>query len=203
MSADGQTPVRMPFPRVRPEALELLATRRSTKVIHLAAPAPSRAQVEDLLRLASRVPDHGKLAPFRFIVVGTDAAGRFGVDFADAIAARDPQTPEPVLDAARNCLARSPLTVVVVSTAAPHAKIPVWEQELVAGEVCFSLLLAAHASGWGACWLTGPAAYDDAARSLIGLAPGEKIAAFVHIGTATEAQEDRPRPDIGTTTTWL
>jgi nitroreductase len=186
----------MPLPRLRPEVLAFLATRRSTKVIHLIEPGPSPAQVDALLALASRVPDHGKLGPFRFVVLEGEARARFGEANAAALLAHDALTPEAALEAERTRYLRAPVTVAVVSTAAEHPKIPVWEQELVAGEVCFALLLAAHASGWGACWLTGPNAYDAAPRAWLGVTGSERIAGFISLGTPTQAQPERARPPV-------
>lgn len=171
------------------ETLALLARRRSTKVIHLASPGPSGAEIDALLRLAARVPDHGKLGPWRFVVIEGDGRARAG----DALASVAADAPSAEI--ARNTFLRAPLCVMVVSTAAPHAKIPEWEQQLSAGAVCFGLLLAADAMGYGGCWLTGWPCYDARARSALGLAEHERIAGFIHLGTPTEAPTERVRAD--------
>lgn len=181
--------------------LALLATRRSSKPFHLAEPGPDRAQIEALLTLAARCPDHGKLAPWRFIVISGAARAQLGEQLA-AIAANQPGAAEATVDAARAQLSRSPVVVAVVSTAAPHAKIPEWEQILSAGAVCYNLILAAEAMGFGGVWLTGWAAYDARAKAVLGIAEAERVAGFIYLGTQTQSAEERPRPDVAKLTTW-
>ncbi|MEZ5996394.1 MAG: nitroreductase [Hyphomonadaceae bacterium] len=171
------------------ETLALLARRRSTKVVHFAEPGPTPAQMETLLRLAARVPDHGKLGPWRFVVIEGAARARAGQALAGLTA--DAQGAE----IARNTFLRAPACVMVVSCAQPHAKIPEWEQQLSAGAACFALLVAAHAMGFGGCWLTGWPCYDERARAALGLAPHERIAGFIHLGTPAETPTERVRPD--------
>lgn len=182
------------------DTLRLLAERRSSKPFQLAAPAPTPAQLDALLRLATRVPDHGKLSPWRFIVMEGDGAVRAGEALAGVLEARGDATAE-TLAAARATFTRAPLVVTIVSTAAPHVKIPEWEQVLSAGAVTQTLLVAAHAMGFGGVWLTGWPCYDTAARGALGLWPHEKIAAFVHLGTQVETQPERGRPDVSKLTT--
>lgn len=172
------------------ETLTLLAHRRSTKIIHFAAPSPSGAEIDALIALAARVPDHGKLGPWRFVVIEGEARARAGEALAGVCA------DEPSADIARNTFARAPVCVMVVSTAAPHTKIPEWEQILSAGAVCFALLIAAHAMGYGGCWLTGWPAYDTRARAALGLTEGERIAGFIYLGNATETPTERVRADV-------
>ena len=186
--------------RGSPDTLRLLAERRSSKPFHLAAPAPSPAQLEALLRLAARVPDHGKLAPWRFIVLEGAGAVRAGETLARVLASK-PEASAETLAAARATFTRAPLVVAIVSTAAPHVKIPEWEQVLSAGAVAQTLLIAAHAMGFGGVWLTGWACYDADARAALGLALHERIAGFVHLGTQSEAQPERARPDMATRVT--
>jgi nitroreductase len=171
------------------ETLKLLALRRSTKVIHLTAPAPDEAQLDALLRLASRVPDHGKLGPWRFVVIEGEARARAG----EALAALKDDASSK--DAARVTFTRAPLCVMVVSTAASNPKIPEWEQVLASGAVCNALLVSAHALGFGGCWLTGWPCYEPAARAALGLAEHERIAGFIHLGTPTETPTERVRAD--------
>lgn len=182
------------------DALRLLAERRSSKPFHLAAPGPSSDQLKALLRLATRVPDHGKLAPWRFIVMEGEGAVRAGEALARVVAANGGATDE-MLAAARATFTRAPLVVTIVSTAAPHPKIPEWEQVLSAGAVAQTLLIAAHAMGFGGVWLTGWPCYDAKARAALGLESHEQIAAFVHLGVQTEAQPERVRPDVAALTT--
>jgi nitroreductase len=176
--------------------IELLRTRRSLKPIELTDPGPSPADLETLLTIASRVPDHGKLVPWRFIVfegesrlkAGDAIAAAFGAKYADA-------TPDQI-EFERRRLARAPLVIAVVSRAAPHAKIPEWEQVLSAGAAAMNLVIAAHALGFGATWITEWYAYDRSVLDALGLAPHEKITGFVHVGRPTHAPEDRPRPSL-------
>jgi|CXWL01.1.fsa_nt_gi nitroreductase len=169
------------------ETLALLALRRSTKVVHLAPPGPNAGQLEALLRLGARVPDHGKLGPWRFVVIEGEGRERAGLALASN--AGDAQSAE----IARQTFQRAPVCVLVVSTAAPHPKIPEWEQQLSAGAVCQNLLVAAYAMGFGACWLTGWACYDARARAALGLHEHERIAGFVHLGAPTAPASERVR----------
>jgi nitroreductase len=178
------------------DALELLTTRRSFKAVELSGPAPSAEEVEKLLTVASRVPDHGKLTPWRFIVFEGDARKTAGDVIANAFRAKYPDAKPEHVEAERQRLARAPLVIAVVSRAAPHVKIPEWEQVLSAGAAAMNLVLAAHALGYGASWITEWYAYDRAVLDALGLAPHERIAGFVHIGTPPGPPEDRPRPPL-------
>lgn len=171
------------------ETLALMARRRSSKVIHLTEPGPTAAQIDALLALAARVPDHGKLGPWRFVVIESDGRARAGEALASVTA------DEKSAEIARDTFLRAPACVMVVSTAATHVKIPEWEQQLSAGAVCYALLLAAHAMGFGGCWLTGWPVYDARARAALGLAEHERIAGFVHLGAPTEVPTERVRAD--------
>lgn len=185
-----------------PDALHLLKTRRSVKPMELTGPTPSDAEIDTLLTIASRVPDHGKLTPWRFIVFSGDARLAAGSVIAEAFRKnRADATPEQI-EFERNRLARAPLVIAVVSRAAPHVKIPEWEQELSAGASAISLVLAAHSMGYAASWLTEWYAYDRAVLGGLGLSPSERIAGFVHIGTPAKPPEDRDRPKLETIVTW-
>src|SRR5215475_674873 len=179
-----------------PNALDLLKTRRSVKPMDLAGPAPSATELETLLTVAARVPDHGKLVPWRFVVFQGDARLAAGETIAARFKADHPEATADQIDFERRRLARAPLVVAVVSRAAPHVKIPEWEQVLSAGAAAMSLLVAAHALGFGATWITEWYAYDRSVLDAFGLAAHEKIAGFVHIGHPAEAPEDRPRPPL-------
>jgi nitroreductase len=178
------------------QLLEYLKTRRSTRVLDLAEPGPSDAQLMEILAIAARVPDHGKLAPWRFIVLAGEGRKRMADTLALKLRAADPPVPEDQIEKEQARLKNSPTVVAVVSRAAKHPKIPEWEQVLSAGAVGMNLLHAAHALGFGAVWLTGPFAYDRGAMDALGLAPHERIAGFVHIGTALQKQEERDRPAL-------
>jgi nitroreductase len=180
-----------------PDALKLLATRRSFKAVELASPGPSAAEIDTLLTVASRVPDHGKLTPWRFIVFEGEARRAAGDAIAAAFRAKYPDAKAEPIEAERARLLRAPLVIAVVSRAGPHVKIPEWEQVLSAGAATMSLVMAAHALGFGANWITEWYAYDRGVLDALGLAPHEKIAGFVHIGTPPGPPEDRPRPPLG------
>ena len=179
-----------------PDAIELLTTRRSFKAIELVGPPPTAAEIETLLTIASRVPDHGKLTPWRFIVFEGEARRAAGAAIAAAFRARYPDAKPENVEFEHARLARAPLVVAVVSRAGPHVKIPEWEQVLSAGAAAMSLVLAAHALGYGANWITEWYAYDRGVLDALGLAPHERIAGFIHIGRPPGAPEDRPRPPL-------
>jgi len=176
--------------------VELLKTRRSLKPIELVGPGPSPADLDTLLTVASRVPDHGKLTPWRFIVFEGEARLKAGEAIATAFLAKYPDSQPEQVDFERRRLARAPLVIAVVSRAAPHVKIPEWEQVLSSGAAAMSLVIATHALGFAATWITEWYAYDRNVLDALGLAPHEKIAGFVHIGRPTHAPEDRPRPAL-------
>lgn len=179
------------------EALEFLAKRRSASAMSLAGPGPDAAQLDLLLRLAARVPDHGKLAPWRFVVLEGEAKARF-VARLETIAAARPEG--ETLIGKLGKLRIPPLTVAVIS--APVAgKIPVWEQHLSAGAVCLNLCHAAQALGFGANWITDWYAYDVEAARALGVRDGEQVAGYVHLGAASEAPLERVRPDVKALTT--
>src|SRR6478609_10737074 len=172
-----------------PDALELLKTRRSVKPIELAGPGPSASEIETLLRIASRVPDHGKLAPWRFILFEGDARAAAGEAIASVFRADRPDATAEQIDFERRRLARAPLVIAVVSRAGPHVKIPEWEQQLSAGASAMNLLHAAYALGYAASWITEWYAYDRAVLDAFGLSANERIAGFVHIGKPARPPE--------------
>jgi nitroreductase len=176
--------------------IDLLRTRRSLKPVELTGPGPSPADLDTLLTIASRVPDHGKLTPWRFIVFEGDARLKAGEAIAAAFRAKYPDAKPDQVDFERQRLARAPLVIAVVSRAAPHVKIPEWEQVLSSGAAAMNLVVAAHALGYGAAWITEWYAYDRSVLDALGLAPHEKITGFVHIGRPAQVPEDRPRPAL-------
>src|SRR2546430_5244459 len=165
-----------------PDAIDLLKTRRSVKPIELTGPGPAAGELETLLTVASRVPDHGKLTPWRFIVFDGDARLKAGETIEQIFKADHPEATTDQVAFERNRLARAPLVVAVVSRAAPHVKIPEWEQVLSAGAAAMNLVTAAHALGFAANWITEWYAYDRRVLDALGVGPAEKIAGFVHIG---------------------
>jgi nitroreductase len=176
--------------------IDLLRTRRSLKPVELTGPGPSPADLDTLLTIASRVPDHGKLTPWRFIVFEGDARLKAGEAIAAAFRAKYPDAKPDQVDFERQRLARAPLVIAVVSRAAPHVKIPEWEQVLSSGAAAMNLVVAAHALGYGAAWITEWYAYDRSVLDALGLAPHEKITGFVHIGRPAQVPDDRPRPAL-------
>jgi nitroreductase len=180
-----------------PDALQLLKTRRSVKPVELGGPAPSAADIDTMLTVAARVPDHGKLAPWRFIVFEGGARLSAGDKIAAVYRAQHPDATAEQLKFERNRLARAPLVIAVVSRAAPHVKIPEWEQQLSAGAAAMNLVNAAHAMSYAASWITEWYAYDRAVLDALGLAANERVAGFVHIGHPAKPPEERDRPKLG------
>ncbi|HUO55009.1 MAG TPA: nitroreductase [Rhodoblastus sp.] len=185
----------------RHDTIQLLATRRSAPPVQMRGPGPTAEELRQILTLAARVPDHGKLAPWRFIIFEGEGRARAGDILAEIIARREPQAEAQRLELERGRFARAPLVIGVVSRAAPHVKIPVWEQELSAGAVCMALTVAATALGFRTAWLTEWLAYDREAMSRFGLADSERIAGYIYIGRVDSAPEDRVRPDLDSLTT--
>lgn len=184
------------------DALAFMATRRSHPPKLLTGPAPDRDEILRLLTLAARVPDHGKLEPWRFVVLQRGALDRMAPLLRQAVL--DAGQDVAAADKAASAFA-SPVVIAVISAPIPSDKIPAWEQVLSAGAVCLGLVNAALASGWGAAWLTGHAATSEAfARAQLGLRDGERVAGLIHIGTRGDsAPPERPRPDIAAKTGWL
>jgi nitroreductase len=179
--------------------LEFLLTRRSRPAKVLREPAPDRAELEVLLQAAARVPDHGKLEPWRFIVLQKPAGNRVAAQIMDYAAANGLDGEKPA-----RAFLDSPLCVAVIASPKPSEKIPEIEQTLSTGAVCLALVNAALASGWGASWLSGwPAHNAHLMQSILGIAPQEWVAGFVHIGTTDFAPPDRPRPDLAAVTEWI
>jgi nitroreductase len=176
--------------------IDLLKLRRSVGPNFLTGPGPSAEQLETLLKIASRVPDHGKLVPWRFIIFEGGARERAGEIIAAVFAEANPQADEVRRAAERNRLSRAPVVIGVVSRAAAHPKIPDWEQVLSAGAVCMNLLTAAVAEGFAASWITEWYAYDRRVLQALGLSPQERMAGFVHIGQPTSPSPDRARPAL-------
>ena len=175
-----------------PDTLALLARRRSASAPQLIGPAPSPQELHELIRLAARAPDHGKLFPWRFLILEGDAKAAL-VRELERLAPGQPNPDKALATLAK--LRNPPLTVVVVSRVIA-CNIPEWEQVLSAGAVCQNLLIAADAMGYAANWITDWYAYDDRATALLCLEPGERVAGFVHLGTLTEPPLERVRPDL-------
>jgi nitroreductase len=183
------------------DLIDLLKTRRSVKPIEMTGPGPSPAELETILTLGARVPDHGKLVPWRFIVFEGDARARAGDLFAKIFKEKNAAATADQVEVERKKFLHAPLIIGVVSRARPHVKIPLWEQELSAGASVMNIVTAANALGYVANWLTGWVAFDRAAMDALGLAADEKIAGFVHIGRAQKTVEDRDRPQLSSIVT--
>jgi len=179
-----------------PDAIDLLKTRRSVKPRDMIAPGPTPEQLTRILAAATRVPDHGKLAPWRFILFEGDARVRAGDVIASVFAKKHPQATAAEIEIEKKRLTDAPLVIGVVSFTKPHPKVPAWEQELSAGASAMNIVTAATALGYGACWLTGWFAFDRDVLDAFGLKADEKLAGFIHIGRPTRPNEERPRPDL-------
>ena len=178
------------------ELRDHLLTRRSVTLPFLEEPGPDAGQLADMLTMAVRVPDHGKLAPWRLITYAGPARERVGEKLAALVAEREPDATEERLEAERRRFLPAPLTVGVLSRAAEHPKIPEFEQLLSAGNVAFNLVHAANALGFGAQWVTRWFAYDAEAAQMLGAGEGERFVGFVHIGTPSRHLEERDRPAL-------
>ena len=160
----------------------------------MAGPGPTGAEIELILAIAARVPDHGKLAPWRFILFEGEGRGRAGDVIASVFAAGNPEAPPMRVEAERTRLLHAPLVIGVVSCAAPHFKIPEWEQMLSAGAATMNLIVAANALGFATAWLTEWFSYDERVAEGLGLVGAERFVGFVHVGRPTVVVEDRVRP---------
>ena len=178
--------------KASPEVVAFLARRRSVSAMTLTAPGPDGDQLADIIRIAARVPDHGKLGPWRFIVLRGDAKDAFAERIAPLA---DSQANPTKATAALRKLTRPPVCVAVVSRHIP-GEIPEWEQRQSASAVCHQMLLAAAALGWGANWITDWYSYDPRATAILGLAEGEQVAGYLYLGTPTEQPQERARPDM-------
>ena len=171
----------------------LLASRRSGKARDLVAPGPDAAQLARILAAATRTPDHGKLAPWRFVIVAETQRDVLATLLATAYQETRPQAGRLELEANQQFARQAPLLIVALSVPAHDSHIPIWEQELSAGAACMNLITAAHAEGFVANWLTGWAAYSNTVRAAF--APEGRIAGFIFIGSTSRELEERPRPD--------
>ncbi len=172
-----------------------LATRRSGKPRALVAPGPDERELLDMIAVAARTPDHGKLAPWRFVIVPPDRRDAFEALLIAAYRAGKPDAGRLEIEAVTQFARQAPALVVVLHRPRPDSHIPLWEQELSTGAALMNLEHAVHARGYVAGWLTGWAAYSDQVRDAFGAAP-DRIAGFVFIGTPSRPLDERPRPDV-------
>ena len=182
------------FNHPAPAALDLLLSRRSGSAKAMTEPGPSKKQLAEILKASARAPDHGKLFPWRFLVIEDKGRSRAGDILAEVMEAEGERAKQ--VEEERERFLRAPVVVAVISGAREQHKIPVWEQELSAGAVCQNMLIAATASGFVAQWVTEWYAYHPVVKQRLGLKAGERIAGFIYIGTAKDELEERPRPDM-------
>ncbi|MBN9671049.1 nitroreductase family protein [Roseibium aggregatum] len=179
-----------------PQTLEFLRRRRSHPSATMTGPGPTEEELRDILTIAARVPDHGKLAPWRFIVYRSQEGSRVGERLSAIAEQRFGPLGTEQRQKELTRFTRAPLVVGVVSKAAEHPKIPLWEQQLSAGAVCMNLVTAAAASGFASQWLTEWYSFDEEAARCLGARDGERFAGFIQIGTPTQPPVERPRPDL-------
>lgn len=184
--------------RASEEARTSLALRRSTSKRGLTEPGPTGDELDDLLAVATRVPDHRRLAPWRFLVFEGTQRTAFNQRAVEIQKAENPAATEIMLADTAGYFSRSPVVVAVISSPDVTHKTPVWEQELSCGAVCQNLLLAANASGWAGCWLSEWIAFSPGINALLGLTEHERVAGYFYLGTATDDPQERMRPDLST-----
>lgn len=172
-----------------------LALRKSANKLFLREPGPTPDELRQLLSIAVRVPDHRKMSPWRFITFQGEARAAFGKQLA-TIAGKNADTESRDVIEAAGLPLRAPTVVAVISSPLDDGKTPVWEQELSAGALCYNLLLAANASGWGGVWLSEWITFNKEVDALLGLKENERLAGFIYIGTATAQPQERIRPDL-------
>ena len=179
------------------ETLELLMLRRSLTVKDMVHPGPSEEQIKQILKIGSRVPDHKKQVPWRFLTFEKSTRRKFGKILRTIFAKNNPKPNEKILDFEENRFLRAPLVIAVISTAdKDNPKVPEWEQILTAGAVCQNILIASNAMGYASQWLTEWYAYDKVVLKELNLNPNERIAGFIYIGTASKQPKERGRPDL-------
>jgi len=193
-----KSPDSFPLPTYQQELIDFLSARRSNLAKVMGGPGPDAQTRDKILKIGTRVPDHRKLAPWRFMIFEGAARADFGQHIASAFMAANPEAPadRAIFEGAR--LTRAPLVIAVISSPKDCPRgTPKWEQELSSGAVCFNLCLAAQAHGFGAQWLTEWYAYDSAVNTALGLQEGERISGFVYIGTPQAQAVERARPSLG------
>ncbi len=190
------------FNRKTPAAYDLLMSRRSVKARDMIGPGPDRAMMENILKAGMRVPDHGKLAPWRFMVLTGDDRKRLGDLIAAGLIAEN-ETSEKIADKMKSYASQGPVLVIAISSPSAERPVPVWEQELSIGAACQNMLVAATALGFASQWLTGWASYSKTVTKGLGISPDEKIAGFLFFGDHGEKiPSERPRPNFDEHVQW-
>ncbi len=183
--------------------IDFLLSRRSTLARDIQEPEPSKEDLVKILSAGARVPDHGKLTPWRFKVFEKEAREKLGTVIAEAIKSEKPDCTEMTLRALQALPCQAPVFVAVISTPIANHKIPVWEQHLSAGAACQNILLAAKCLGYAAQWITGAAAYSEGVEKYFEMNEDDKIAGFIFIGSpAKSSLKERPRPDLNDLISW-
>jgi nitroreductase len=185
-----------------PQTLDLLLSRRSGSAKRMTGPGPTREQLRTLIACASRVPDHGKLTPWRFVIFEGKARNELGDVLVRALKTTEPEATEERIAQERGRFLRAPVVIAVVSRVREAIPIPEWEQILSAGAACQTLCIAAHAMGFVASWITEWSAYHPLVRDELGLKSGERIAGNIYIGHPSEPLVDRPRPTFDNVATF-
>jgi len=180
-----------------PEMSDFLLSRRSIVVRNMVEPGPSDADIEKILRAGMRVPDHGRLTPWRFKIIRGDAREKMGDILGEAFQKANPDCIEEQVEIEKERFLRAPLVIAVISTTNPEHKIPEWEQILSSGAACQNMLTSALSMGYAAQWITEWYAYNDDVKAALGLDAADRIAGFLYLGTRTEDPTDRARPEYG------
>jgi len=181
---------------LHPEVFSFLQTRRSVPAKFMSGPGPDEFQIRALIEIASRVPDHGKIAPWRFVRYTPDYCVRLGERIVERFQQLNSESSDEMLSLERERFTRSPVVIALISSTRDHPKVPKWEQVLSAGAAGMNLLVAANALGFDAQWLSEWVAFDETLANDFGVLEGEKIAGFIHIGTKTMPKTERDRPNI-------
>jgi len=187
----------MPLPQKNEAVTDFLKMRRSNMAKLMGGPGPSNAQLSEFLNIAARVPDHRKLAPWRFVIFKGEARADFGQHIGAAFKKANPDLPEERVTFEKERFMRAPLVVGVISSPVECKRAtPIWEQQLSSGIVCYNLMIAAQAGGFGAQWLTEWYAYDKEVQEALGMDEGDQVAGFVYIGTPSAPSKERVRPNL-------
>ncbi len=178
------------------DAADRIRERRSVRAADIVEPGPSESEINEMLEIASRVPDHGKLGPWRFLIFDGDSRQKFGELLRSQFAKTNPESSEAILEREYSRFMRAPTIIGVISKVDPASRIPEWEQILSSGAVCQNLLVGASLMGFAAQWLTEWYAYDEVIAKSLGLIENERVSGFIYIGSATEKPTERERPDL-------
>ena len=178
------------------DAADRIRERRSVRAADILEPGPSETEINEMLEIASRVPDHGKLGPWRFLIFDGDSRQEFGELLRNQFAKTNPDSSEAILEREYSRFMRAPTIIGVISKVDPASRIPEWEQVLSSGAVCQNLLVGASLMGFAAQWLTEWYAYDEIIAKALGLTENERVSGFIYIGSAGEKPAERGRPDL-------